>query len=191
MRNKLVIMGGAALLALMAGAWLAYPMDAVGWAAWVQTAGVVTAIWWSVRLQARQADQHVLQATRVAVVFATNLHWAFRRLNDASGNRSWPEFVVNRRILDEILSQGRNVPVHMLEGRALAMVSSLRAMGVEALEVSAAHQPNGDWREMQSYFAKRLPSISAWLSANGSPPESNGPTDYLGLRSSFSQIGQL
>lgn len=191
MQNKLVVIAGALLLVLAAGAWLAHPMDATAWAAWVQAAGVIAAIWWSVRLQARQSEQSILQATRVAVVFATNLHWAFRKLNDASAKRSWSEFVVNRRILDEILAQGRNVPVQMLEGRALAMVSSLRAMGVEALEVTVGHQPSGDWRELQSYFSKRLPSIAAWLSATGNPPESNGPTDYLGLRTSFSQLGQL
>lgn len=191
MRNKLVVIAGALLLALAAGAWLAHPMGATAWAAWVQAAGVIAAIWWSVRLQARQSEQSILQATRVAVVFATNLHWAFRKLNDASAKRSWSEFAVNRRILDEILAQGRNVPVQMLEGRALAMVSSLRAMGVEALEVTVDHQPGGDWRELQTYFSKRLPSIAAWLSATGNPPESNGPTDYLGLRTSFSQLGQL
>jgi len=191
MQNKLVFIAGALMLALSVGAWLAYPMDAVAWAAWVQAAGVIAAIWWSVGLQARQSQLSILQATRVAVVFATNMHWAFRKLNDASAKRSWAEFVVNRRILDEILAQGRNVPVQMLEGRALAMVSSLRAMGVEALEVTVGHQPDGDWRDLQTYFSKRLPSISAWLSATGNPPESNGPTDYLGLRTSFSQLGQL
>ena len=191
MRHKLVVIGVALLLALAAAAWLAHPMDATAWAAWAQATGVVVAIWWSVRLQARQSEQSVLQATRVAVVFATNMHWAFRKLNDASAKRSWSEFLVNRRILDDILAQGRNVPVQMLEGRALAMVSTLRAMGVEALEVTVGHQPNGDWHDLQTYFSKRLPSISAWLSATGNPPESNGPTDYLGLRTSFSQLGQL
>lgn len=191
MRNKQAVVAVALVMALAAAAWLASPMDAAGWAAWTQTAGVVAAIWWSVRLQARQAEQGILQATRVAVVFATNMHWAFRKLNDASAKRSWSEFVVNRRILDEILAQGRNVPVQMLEGRALAMVSTLRAMGVEALEVTVQHRADGDWRDLQNYFSKRLPSISAWLSATGNPPESNGPTDYLGLRTSFSQLGQL
>jgi hypothetical protein len=191
MRKKLVVIAGLALLLVAGGAWLAHPMDAFAWAAWVQATGVIAAIWWSVRLQARQSEQATLQATQVAVVFAGNLHWVFRELNDACSKRSWADFVVNRRILEEILSQGRNVPVQMLEGRSLAMVSSLRTIGVEALEVTLGHQANGDWRELQSYFSKRLPSISAWLSATGNPPESNGPTDYLGLRTSFSQMGQF
>lgn len=190
MGKKLALIAGL-LLALAVGGWLAYPMNAVGWAAWVQTAGVLAAIWWSVRLQGRQNEHYTRQANQVAAIFAANFHWVFRELNDACAKRSWADYVVNRRILDEILSQGRAVPVQMLEGRSLAMVSSLRAIGVEALEVTLGHQANGDWRELQSYFGKRLPSIAAWLSATGNPPESNGPTDYLGLRTSFSQLGQL
>jgi len=190
MGKKLALIAGL-LLALAAGGWLAYPMNAVAWAAWVQAAGVLAAIWWSVRLQGRQAEHYTRQANQVAAIFAANFHWVFRELNDACAKRSWADYVVNRRILDEILSQGRAVPVQMLEGRSLAMVSSLRAIGVEALEVTLGHQANGDWRELQSYFGKRLPSIAAWLSATGNPPESNGPTDYLGLRTSFSQLGQL
>ncbi|SFM41252.1 hypothetical protein [Variovorax sp. OV329] len=190
MRKTLALMAGL-LLALAVGAWLAYPMNAVAWAAWVQAAGVIAAIWWSVRLQERQSGQAMRQANQVAAIFAANFHWVFRELNDACAKRSWPDYVVNRRILEDILSQGRNVPVQALEGRSLAMVSSLRAIGVEALEVTLGHQANGDWRELQTYFAKRLPSIAAWLSATGNPPESNGPTDYLGLRTSFSQLGQL
>ena len=191
MRKNLPVIAGLLATVLALGAWLAYPMSAVAWAAWVQTAGVVAAIWWSVRLQARQSEYATRQATQVAVIFAANMHWVFRELNDACAKRSWADYVVNRRILDEILSQGRAVPVQTLEGRSLAMVSSLRAIGVEALEVTLGHQSTGDWRELQSYFGKRLPSIAAWLSATGNPPESNGPTDYLGLRTSFSQLGQL
>jgi len=191
MRKNLAVIAGLLVAVLAAGAWLAYPMSAVAWAAWVQAAGVLAAIWWSVRLQSRQSEYATRQATQVAVIFAANMHWVFRELNDACAKRSWPDYVVNRRILDEILSQGRAVPVQTLEGRSLAMVSSLRAIGVEALEVTLGHQSNGDWRELQSYFGKRLPSIAAWLSATGNPPESNGPTDYLGLRTSFSQLGQL
>lgn len=191
MRKKQMALAVLGLVVLAVGGWLAYPMDATGWAAWVQAAGVIAAIWWSVRLQAKQSEQVTLQATQVAVVFAGNLHWVFRELNDACAKRSWADFVVNRRILDEILSQGRSVPVQMLEGRSLAMVASLRAIGVEALEITLGHQVNGDWRELQSYFSKRLPNIAAWLSATGNPPDSNGPTDYLGLRTSFSQLGPL
>src|SRR5688572_7916896 len=190
-KNQTVIAGIALLLLLALAALLAHPMEAAAWAAWVQALGVLAAIFWSVQLQARQAQQGALQAAQVAAVFAVNMHWVFRELNDASAKRSWPDFLVNRRILEDILGQGRNVPVQMLEGRRLAMVSSLRTLGVEALEVMLAHEPDGNWRELQLHFGKRLPSIAGWLSATGNPPESNGPTDYLGLRTSLSQLGHL
>ena len=191
LRNQAVITGLALSLLLALAAWFARPMDAAAWAAWVQAAGVLAAIFWSVWLQAGQAQHGTRQAAQVAVVFAVNMHWIFRELNDACAKRSWPDFLVNRRILEDILGQGRNVPVQLLEGRRLAMVSCLRTLGVEALEVMLAHEPGGDWREMQSHFGKRLPSIAAWLSVTGNPPESNGPTDYFGLRTSLSQLGRL
>jgi hypothetical protein len=190
-KNQTVIAGGALLLLLALAALLARPMEATAWAAWVQALGVLVAIFWSVRLQAWQAQQGTRQAAQVAVVFAVNMHWVFRELNDACAKRSRPDFLVNRRILEDILGQGRHVPVQMLEGRPLAMVSSLRTLGVEALEVMLAHEPGGDWRELQLHFGKRLPTISGWLSASGNPPESNGPTDYRGVRTSLSQLGRL
>jgi len=44
MGKKLALIAGL-LLALAVGGWLAYPMNAVAWAAWVQAAGVLAAIW--------------------------------------------------------------------------------------------------------------------------------------------------
>lgn len=190
MRKKQAVIAGLIVM-LAVGAWLAHPMGAAAWAAWVQAAGVLAAIGWSVRLQSQHAAHGSQQAKQVAAIFAANMHWAFRELNDACIKQSWPDFVVNRRILDEVLAQGREVTLQMLDGRSLAMVSSLRAIGVEALEVTLAHEATGNWRQLQAHFGKRLPSIAAWLTAAGQPPESNGPTDYLGLRTSFSQLGPL
>jgi len=87
--------------------------------------------------------------------------------------------------------QGREVPLQLLDGRALAMVSSLRAIGVEALELTEGHHVTGNWRQLHVYFDRRLPNIAAWMSATGHPPESSGPTDYAGLRTSFGQLGGL
>jgi hypothetical protein len=190
MRKKQAMIAVLVLL-LVAGAWLAPPMGALAWVAFVQAAGVLAAIGWSVRLQAQHAAYGTQQARQVATLFASNMHWVFRELNDACAKQSWPDFAVNRRILDEVLAQGREVTLQMLDGRALAMVSSLRAIGVEALEVTLAQEAKVDWRQLQGYFGKRLPGIAAWLTAAGHPPEANGPTDYLGLRTSFSQLNQL
>ncbi|MDM0043991.1 hypothetical protein QTH91_05820 [Variovorax dokdonensis] len=184
-----VPVGGTVLMGV--AIWFVNPASMESWAACVQAAGVLLAIGWSVRLQNLHANQGSRQAAQVAVVFAANMHWAFRELNDACIKRSWTDFVVNRRILDEILSQGREVSLPMLEGRTLAMMSDLRAIGVEALELTLPHTPEGNWRHLQSYFDKRLPNIAAWLIATGNPPEANGPTDYRGLRTSFSQLGPL
>jgi hypothetical protein len=71
------------------------------------------------------------------------------------------------------------------------MVSSLRSIAVEALEITQGHTEAGNWAPLQLYFDRRLPSIAAWLSATGHPPESSGPTDYAGLRTSFGPIGGL
>lgn len=193
MRMKQALIGGLILILVM-GAWLAHPTDVGGWTAWAvwaQAGGVVAAIAWSVRLQSLHAAHGTRQAKQVAAVFAGNMHWVFRELNDACIKQSGADFTVNRRILEEVLAQGREVSLQMLEGRSLAMVSSLRAIGVEALEVTLGHHATGNWRQLQNYFGKRLPSISAWLSVAGHPPDSNGPTDYLGLRTSFSQLGGL
>lgn len=179
----------AVVVALCAAAWVHRPATAGEWAAWVQTLGVLIAIFWAVRLQ-RVAAQHGLrQAGQVASMFAQNMHWVFRELNDACTKQAWADFSVHRRILEEILAQGREVTLQMLEGRSLAMVSSLRTIAVEALELTQAHTADGNWRALQGYFDKRLPSISAWLSATGNPPENSGPTDYAGLRTSYGQLG--
>jgi hypothetical protein len=184
---------GAALAAGGAGlavvAWFYRPSTSAEWAAWVQTVGVLLAIAWAARLQLQGSRQGLRQAAQVAVMFANNMHWVFRELNDACVKRSWADYAVHRRILEEILAQGREVTLQLLDGRSLAMVTSLRTIAVEALEITAAHTESGNWGVLQNYFDRRLPSIAAWLSATGHPPESSGPTDYAGLRTSFGPIG--
>ncbi len=179
----------AVTLVLGVLAWFHRPATSLEWAAWVQAGGVLAAIAGALRLQSAASKQHLRQAGQVAAIFATNMHWVFRELNDACGKHSWPDYTVHRRILDEILAQGREVTLQLLDGRSLAMVTSLRTIAVEALEITEPHTEAGDWSHLQIYFDKRLPSIAAWLSATGNPPESNGPTDYVGLRTSFGQLG--
>jgi hypothetical protein len=175
--------------ALLAGLWWVHPMAAGEWAAWVQAFGVLAAIGWSVHLQSQAATHGMRQAGQVAVVFAANMHWVFRELSDACLKHDASDYLVTRRILEEILAQGREVPLQMLDGRSLAMVTSVRAIGVEALEVIESHHVQDHWRYLHNYFDKRLPSISAWLSATGNPPEASGPTDYIGLRTSAGTVG--
>lgn len=177
------------IVALALVGWFYHPSSSAEWAAWIQTAGVLLAICWAVRLQASASKQGLRQAGLVAAMFANNMHWVFRELNDACGKRSWADYTVHRRILEEVLAQGREVTLQLLDGRSLAMVSSLRTIAVEALEMSQGHAEDGDWRHLQVYFDRRLPSIAAWLSATGNPPESSGPTDYAGLRTSYGQLG--
>ncbi len=62
-------------------------------------------------------------------------------------------------------------------------------IGFEALEKTVRHAEDGNWVPLQSYFDRRLPSIAGWLTVSGNPPESSGPTDYAGLRTSFGNIG--
>lgn len=178
----LLVLGMVGLL------WFHPPQSSVEWAAWIQTFGVVLAIVWALRLQGLAAGQSNRQAAQVAAMFANNMHWVFRELNDACIKRSWADFCVHRRILEEVLAQGREVTLQLLDGRSLAMVSSLRTIAVEALELTVAHSVEGNWSLYQVYFDKRLPSISAWLSATGNPPESSGPTDYAGLRTSLGPL---
>lgn len=167
-----------------------HPPDGSGdWAAWVQTFGVIVAVGWALRLQSVAAGQSARQSAQVAVMFASNMHWVFRELNDACSKCNWADYSVHRAILGEVLAQGREVTLQMLDGRSLAMVSSLRTIAVEALEVSSGHTSEADWPALQAYFDRRLPSIAAWLSATGNPPESSGPTDYAGLRTSFGSLG--
>lgn len=169
--------------------WFYRPATAAEWAAWVQTLGVLAALFWAVRLQVGASRQSLDQAGQVAAMFATNMHWVFRELNDACIKRSWADYAVHRRILEEILAQGREVTLQLLDGRSLAMVTSLRTIAVEALEITEGHTDAGNWPRLQHYFDRRLPSIAAWLSATGNPPESSGPTDYAGLRTSYGQLG--
>jgi hypothetical protein len=178
-----IVLGLATLL------WFHPPFGSAEWAAWVQTLGVVLAIMWALRLQSLAAGQGSRQAAQVAAMFATNMHWVFRELNDACIKRSWADYSVHHRILEEVLAQGREVTLQLLDGRSLAMVTSLRIIAVEALELTAGHAPDGNWQALQGYFDKRLPSIAAWLSATGHPPESSGPTDYAGLRTSYGSLG--
>ncbi len=185
MQKKILAALAAIALGLALVAWVFRPGSAADWAAWVQVFGVLGAIAWSVGLQAHATGQTQRQAALVAATFASNMHWAFRELNDACGRRNWPDYKVHRRILEEILAQGREVTLQLLDGRSLAMVTSLRSIAVEALELTELHGPDGNWPPLQVYFEKRLPSIAAWLSATGNPSESNGPTDYAGLRTSF------
>ncbi|RZL90137.1 MAG: hypothetical protein EOP82_16510 [Variovorax sp.] len=187
--RKLGAAVAAVIVVLVVVGWFYRPTTSAEWAAWVQTLGVLAAIGWALRLQVVASKQGRQQAGQVAAMFATNLHWVFRELNDACGKRSWPDYTVHRRILDEILAQGREVTLQLLDGRSLAMVSSLRTIAVEALEMTQPHTETGNWAHLQHYFERRLPSIAAWLSATGNPPESSGPTDYAGLRTSFGQLG--
>jgi len=178
----------ALVLGLLAVAWVFRPASAGEWAAWVQVFGVLLAMGWGVRLQGLAASQGERQAAQVAAAFASNMHWVFRELSDACAKRSWDDYRVHRSILEEILAQGREVTLQLLDGRSLAMVTSLRSIGVEALELTRPHDADGHWPPLQSYFEKRLPSIAAWLSATGNPAESNGPTDYAGLRTSLGNL---
>lgn len=181
----------AGSVALLIVGWFYRPSTSAEWAAWVQTAGVLLAIGWAARLQLHASRQSLRQASQVAAMFANNMHWVFRELSDACVKRSWADYAVHRRILEEVLAQGREVTLQLLDGRSLAMVTSLRTIAVEALEITEGHTATGNWPPLQVYFDRRLPSIAAWLSATGNPPESSGPTDYAGLRTSFGQLGGL
>ena len=173
-----------ALLVLVGVSWFYRPTTVLEWVAWVQLAGVLGAIFCSFRMHAQSAAQGLRQARQVAGVFAVNMHWVFRELSDACGKRSRADAAVHRRILEEILAQGREVTLQSLDGRSLAMVTSLRTIAVEALERLVQEGDSPDWTLLHAHFEKRLPSIAAWLSATGQPPENSGPTDYAGLRKS-------
>ena len=114
---------GAALAVVTVGlvvvGWFYRPTSSTEWAAWIQTLGVLAAILWALRLQTLSSKQSLRQAGQVAAIFATNMHWVFRELNDACNKRSWPDYTVHRRILDEILAQGREVTLQLLDGRSL------------------------------------------------------------------------
>jgi hypothetical protein len=179
----------AASLGLALIGWFYHPGTSLEWAAWIQALGVLAALMWSVRLQSAGSQQSLRQAAQVGAMFANNMHWVFRELNDACIKRSWDDFSVHRRVLEEVLSQGREVTLQLLDGRSLAMVSSLRSIAVEALEKTVHHVEDGNWMPLQAYFDRRLPSIAAWLTVSGNPPESSGPTDYVGLRTSFGGMG--
>lgn len=188
MRGRVWLVALAILLGSMALLWVARPQSSFEWAAWIQAVGVLMALLWGAQLQREAALRSGRQARHIAALFASNMHWVFRELADASAHRNWADFLVHRRILKEILAQGREASLHQLDDRGLAMVTSLRTVAVEALEVMVAGTPEGDWGRLQAYFERRLPSIAAWLSAAGHPPESSGPTDYNGLRTSHGQL---
>lgn len=187
--TRLALVVGAALAGLAAVLWVAQPQTAFEWAAWVQAIGVLMALMWGAQLQREAARRSGRQAEHIAALFAANMHWVFRELADACAHRNPADFRVHRRILEEILAQGREASLQQLDGRGLALVTSLRTLAVEALEVMIASAPEagrpGDWPVLQSHFERRLPSIAAWLSAAGHPPEPSGPTDYHGLRTSL------
>lgn len=188
-RLAAAVLSGSLVLVIVI--WVYRPASSAEWAAWLQTLGVLAAILWSVRLQLENSRQGLRQAGQVASIFAANMHWVFRELSDACIKRSWADYAVHRRILEEILAQGREVTLQQLDGRSLAMVTSLRTIAVEALELTEGHTEAGKWAQLQVYFDRRLPSIAAWLTATGNPPESSGPTDYAGLRTSYGQLGGL
>lgn len=187
--NRVVGLAVALLVGLSLVLWLARPESAYEWAAWIQAIGVLMALVWGAQLQHEAANRTRRQAQHVAALFAANLHWVFRELGDACVKQNWADFVVHRRILEEILAQGREASLQQLDGRGLAMVTSLRTIAVEALEVMVPHTADGDWVALQGHFEKRLSSISAWLSTSGHPAVGSGPTDYEGLRTSFGHIG--
>jgi len=120
----------AGTAALIVAGWFYRPSTSAEWAAWVQTLGVLAAILWAVRLQMTVSKQGERQAAQVAAMFANNMHWVFRELNDACGKCSWDDYTVHRRILREVLAQGREVTLQLLDGRSLAMVTSLRSIAV-------------------------------------------------------------
>lgn len=177
-----------ALLGLCGVLWLAQPQSSFEWAAWIQAIGVIMALIWGAQLQREAARRSGRQAEHIAALFASNMHWVFRELADACAQRNTADFAVHRRILEEILAQGREASLQQLDGRGLAMVTSLRTLAVEALEVMVVQPPDQHWSTLQEHFERRLPSIAAWLSAAGHPPEHSGPTDYHGLRTSLGQL---
>lgn len=188
--NRPLTWGVALLVAigLALVVWLARPQSSFEWAAWVQAVGVLMALLWGAQLQREAASRTGRQAQHVAALFASNMHWIFRKLADACGKQSWSDLQVQRRILEEVLSQGREASLQQLDGRGLAMVTSLRTIAVEALEIMLAHTPDGDWHALHLQFERRLPNIAAWMSMAGHPPEASGPTDYQGLRTSFGPL---
>lgn len=187
--NRLVPLAAVLVLGFGLVLWFARPQSSFEWAAWIQAIGVLMALLWGAQLQREAANRTNRQAQHVAALFAANMHWVFRELADACGKASWADFVVHRRILEEILAQGREASLQQLDGRGLAMVTSLRTIAVEALEIMVPHTPGGDWLALHGHFDRRLPSITGWLSAAGYPPAASGPTDYQGLRTSFGQLG--
>ena len=189
--TRLAATAALAMTGLGAVLWLARPQSSFEWAAWIQAIGVIMALMWGAQLQREAARRSGRQADHIAALFASNMHWVFRELADACAHRNRADFAVHRRILEEILAQGREASLQQLDGPGLAMVTSLRTLAVEALEVMVVMPADEDWAALQEHFEKRLPSIAAWLSAAGHPPEHSGPTDYHGLRTSLGQLDRL
>ncbi|RYF69980.1 MAG: hypothetical protein EOO29_32560 [Comamonadaceae bacterium] len=189
--TRLFFIAAVAVLGLGGVLWVAQPQSSFEWAAWIQAIGVIMALIWGAQLQRDAARRSGRQAEHIAALFASNLHWVFRELADASAQCNRADLLVHRRILEEILLQGREASLQQLDGRGLAMVTSLRTLAVEALEVMVIQPTDRDWPALQEHFERRLPSIAAWLSAAGHPPELSGPTDYHGLRTSLSPLDRL
>jgi len=187
--KRIAFIVGACLVGLALVVWLAAPRSSFEWAAWIQAVGVLMALLWGAQLQNEAARRTQRQAQHMAALFAANMHWVFRELADACAKEGWADFRVHERILREILAQGREASLQQLDGRGLAMVTSLRTIAVEALEVMELQSEAPDWAALHSHFDKRLPTIVGWLSASGHPPETSGPTDYQGLRTSYGQLG--
>lgn len=188
-RASMVLVGAVGLLLAFGLVLLvAQPDTSFEWAAWVQAISVIAALFWGAQAQRNAAQCRSRQAKEIAALFAANMHWVFRELGDAFAQRNWSDVVVHRRILEEILAQGREASLQQLDGPGLAMVTSLRTLAVEALQLMVDCRPEDDWTRLQDHFEKRQPSIAAWLSATGHPPESSGPTDYQGLRTSLGPL---
>ncbi len=130
------------------------PATAAEWAAWVQTLGVLLGH----RLGGAAAapglpGKGLGQAAQVAAMFATNMHWVFRELNDACVKRSWADYAVHRRVLEEILAQGREVTL-ATAGRPLAGDGDqpAHASPSRRSEITEAHTAAGSWPHLQLLF---------------------------------------
>src|SRR4051794_17409926 len=100
--RKIQLFYAAAVVGFCVVAWFYRPATSADWAAWVQAFGVLFAIGWGLRMQANAVRQSGRQAAQVAALFASNMHWVFRELSDACSKQAWSDFVVHRRILQEI-----------------------------------------------------------------------------------------
>ena len=112
--NRLVPLAAVLVIGFGLVLWFARPQSSFEWAAWIQAIGVLMALFWGAQLQREAANRTTRQAQHVAALFAANMHWVFRELADACGKANWADFVVHRRILEEILAQGREASLQQL-----------------------------------------------------------------------------